>query len=404
MKNILVFFLLFCTALLSAQELEPKNKADFKLGDGLNFSFNDGDYLFNIGGFMQPSMNHRREQDQNSENRFNAKRTFFMISGKAVNEKVSFLIQNDFALNQPILDAWIAYHPYQWLTITGGQKQTFLNNREMIYREDRLQFTDRGRLSQVFSNTGREFGLFIESRFGKKFGIAPSIAMTSGDGRNSFGEDSRDPDLGGFKYGGRLDLYPLGYFTEGNDLYTADLLHEPKLKILVGGAVSLNVGASNEVGEGHGDFFLYNENGINNLPDYIQVYADVLMKYQGFSFLAEYVNASATNLEGSFLNQAGTVALQPQQISQFLVLGDSFSLQGGYVTTTGYSLDLRFEQTTPEFSDFTNSVLSNSDSYTIGLAKYFDQNNLKIQASLQQINFEQSPNLTIAEILFQLTF
>lgn len=323
------FFLFFCITLVSAQQLEPNNKTDFKLGQGLNFSFNDGDYLFSISGFMQPTYNYQREVGQDVENRFINKRTFFMISGTAAKEKVSFMIQNDFSLSQPILDAWIAYHPYEWITITGGQKQTFVNNREMMYREDRLQFTDRNLLSQSFSNTGREFGLFIETRFGEQFGIAPSFALTSGDGRNSFGEDSRDPDLGGFKYGGRLDLYPLGYFKEGNDLYTADLLHESSLKILVGAAMSYNVGTTNEVGEGHGDFFLFNENGFNNLPDYTQVYADILLKYQGFSFLAEYANASATSLEGSFVNQGGTVALQPQQISQFLVLGDSFAVQAG---------------------------------------------------------------------------
>lgn len=404
MKNTLVFFLFFCITLVDAQQMEPSNKADFKLGDGLNFSFNNGDYQFSIGGFMQPSVNYQKEDGQDAEYRFNSKRTFFMLSGKAVNEKVSFLIQNDFSLRNPLLDAWVAYHPFDWLTLTGGQKQTFLNNREMIYREDRLQFTDRSQLSQTFSNTGREFGLFIESKFGESFGIAPSIAITSGDGRNSFGNDSRDPDLGGIKYGGRLDLYPLGYFTSGNDLFTADLAHETNLKVLVGVAFSVNVGASNEVGEGHGDFFLFDDNGNNNLPDYRQLYADVLLKYQGFSFLAEYANASATNLEGRFINAAGNVALQPQQISRFLILGDSFSLQTGYVTKSGYSLDVRYEEITPEFENFSNSILAASDSFTLGLAKYFDDNNLKIQASVQQINFAQQPSMTVGEVLVQIVF
>lgn len=404
MKNTLVFFLFLSFTFVQAQQMESPNKADFKLGHGLNFSFNNGDYQFSIGGFMQPMVNYQQLDDQDATYRFNSKRTFFMLSGKAVNEKVSFLIQNDFSLNRPLLDAWIAYHPYEWLTITGGQKQTFLNNREMIYREDRLQFTERNLLSQNFSNTGREFGLFVESKFGTTFGIAPSIAVTSGDGRNSFGTDSRDADLGGVKYGARLDLYPLGYFTEGNDLFTADLAHEPTLKILAGAAFSFNVGASNEVGEGHGDFFLYDENGTNNLPDYRQVYADILLKYQGFSFLAEYANASATNLDGTFINAVATVALQPQQISQYLVLGESYSLQTGYVTKSGYALDLRYEESTPEFSNFGNSLLAAYDSFTLGFAKYFDGNNLKIQASLQQINFDQQPQMTVAEVMMQIVF
>ena len=42
-------------------------------------------------------------------------------------------------------------------------------------------------------------------------GIKPIMAITSGDGINSFGENSLDSDQGGFKYGGRLNIYPMGF-------------------------------------------------------------------------------------------------------------------------------------------------------------------------------------------------
>lgn len=404
MKQLLVPIVLLSLVFANAQEVEPKNNADFTLGNGLNFSFNDGAYQFNIGGFIQPSVDYEKVKGTDSEYEFNSKRTFFILSGKAVKEKVSFLIQNDFSLNRPLLDAWIAYHPYKWLTITGGQKQTFVNNREMTFREDRLQFTDRSVLSSTFSDTGREFGLFIEGKFGDKIGIAPKFALTSGDGRNSFGTDSRDSDIGGIKVGGRLDIYPLGYFTEGNDLLTADLAREQQLKILVGGAVSQNNGASNAIGEGHGDFFLYDANGKDQLPDYVQVFADLLLKYKGFSFLFEYANASATNLGSPFLDTNAATILAPTQISEFLILGDSFTLQSGYVTPSGFSFDLRYDNSKPEFEGNSNSILQESDSYTFGLTKYFDKNNLKVQAAIQTIDFKQGATITTAELLFQLVF
>ena len=406
MKNLLCLSLnlVFCLVFVNAQEKDAKNTADFKLGTGLQFSFNEGAYQFNIGGFIQPNVNYEKVKDMDAESEFNAKRTYFMLSGKAVNEKVSFLIQTDFSQTQPLLDAWVSYHPYEWLTVTGGQKQSFLNNREMLYREDRLQFTDRSRLSQLYSKTGREFGLFIESKFGDKIGIAPSVAVTSGDGRNSFGSDSRDSDLGGLKIGARLDIYPLGYFSVGNDKYTADLAHEQSLKILVGAAVSKNKGASSANGEGHGDFLLYNENGKDNLPDYSQVFADILLKYKGFSFLAEYANSGANNLGTPYLEAEAITLLAPQEISEYLVLGDSYSFQAGYVTQKGFSFDFRYESMEPEFKDYTNSLLADSNSYTIGLTKYIQQHNLKMQLAVTKVDYTQGSNVTMAEFLFQVAF
>lgn len=405
MKTLVYISLFLCAFNLFAQENETTNKSDFKLDDnGLNFSFNEGAYQFNINGFMQPTVSLERTSGQESANRFNSRRSFFMIGGKAAKEKVSFLLQTDFSLAQPLMDAWIAYLPYEWITISGGQKQNFTNNREMLFREDKLQFTDRSRVSRIYSRTGREFGLFVESKFGKKFGIVPQFSVTSGDGRNSFGSDSRDTDLGGFKMGGRLDLYPLGYFTEGNDKYTADLAHEKSLKILVGAAASKNNGVSNAVGEGHGDFLFFDLNGKDNLVDYSQVYADILLKYKGFSFLGEYANASADNLNLQFIDEGATTLLAPQEISQFLILGNSYTLNAGYVTKNGFSFDIRYENTQPEFKNNINSLLSDSSSYTFGLTKYFKNNNIKIQAAITSIEFSQGRNSTVSELVFQIGF
>ena len=407
MKKVASLIVFLCISILiNAQESEEKNTAEFDLGSGLNFSFNEGNYQFNFGGFVTPTYSYNKVSGSDAENTFNARNAFLILSGKAIKEKVSFLVQTDYSLSQPLLDAWIAYHPTENITITFGQKQTFVNNREMSYREDRLQFTDRSLLSRALSDTGREFGVFAESKFtvGSHFGIAPMVAVTSGDGRNSFGSDSRDSDLGGLKLGGRLDLYPLGYFTEGNDLFSADLAHEEELKFVIGAAVSKNTGASNAIGEGHGDFLLYNGNGSDNLPDYSQAYIDLLLKYKGFSFLAEYANASAEGLDLAYTDEAATQLLAPQQISEFLVLGDSYNMQAGYVTKSGFGFDVRYENAKPEFETNLNSLLTDYSSYTFGLTKYFDNNNLKMQASFSNIDVTNGNNQTVAEFLVQIVF
>lgn len=385
-------------------EEEERNKASFNLGSGLDFSFNEGNYHFNMGGFIQPNYQSTKMSGIDADNSFNSKRTFLQFSGNAKKEKVSFFIQLDYSSTDPLMDAWVAYHPTEKITVSFGQKQTFVNNREMTFREDRLQFNDRSFLSQNFSNTGREFGVFVESKFGDKFGIVPMIALTSGDGRNSFGTDSRDSDLGGLKFGGRLDLYPLGYFKDGNDLTSPDLGREDALKMVVGFAGSMNKGASSASGEGHGDFLLYDADGANNLPDYNQLYMDILMKYRGFSFLAEYVNSNASNLDLVFTDANASQLLAPTQISQFLVLGDSFNLQTGYVTESGYSFDVRYENMNPEFENQTASILQDTSAFTIGLSKYFKGNALKLQTSYSNINAALGNDVSTFQILMQITF
>ena len=385
-------------------EDEERNKASFNMGTGLDFSFNDGNYHFNLGGFIQPSYQYTKVSGSDSENNFNSKRTFLQFSGNAKKEKVSFLIQLDYSLSEPLMDAWVAYHPTKNIVVSFGQKQTFVNNREMTYREDRLQFNDRSFLSQTFSNTGREFGLFIESKFGDNFGIAPMFAITSGDGRNSFGTDSRDTDLGGTKIGGRLDLYPLGYFKEGNDVTSVDLGREESLKMVVGFAGSFNKGTSNSVGEGHGDFLLYDSNGANNLPDYNQMYIDLLMKYKGFSLLTEYISTSADNLDLVFTDANATQVLAPSQISQYLVLGNSINIQGGYVTKSGFSFDVRYENMNPEFENQVDSILKEANAFTFGISKYLKNNSLKIQTSYSSVNPSIGNDVSEFQLLMQIRF
>lgn len=387
----------------SEQETE-KNKASYKFGNGLRFSFNEGNYNFALTGFIQPAYSYQKTDGLEGVNQFNSKRSFVQFEGAAVKEKVSFFIQLDYSLSDPLMDAYFSYQPLEQLKFSFGQKQTFVNNREMTYREDRLQFNDRSFLSQSLSETGREFGLFIESKLNVgNIGIVPMAAVTSGDGRNSFGEDSRDSDIGGFKFGGRLDVYPLGYFKEGNDLTSVDLGREDTLKMVFGVAGSVNIGASGPVGESHGDFFLYDVDGNESLPDYKQLYVDLLMKYKGFSFLAEYANASGSGIDQVYLDESANEILAPGQISEFLALGDSYNFQLGYVTEIGFSFDIRYETMSSEFKNNMNSILFDYNATTFGVTKYFFNNSLKLQASYSTLNPDIGSTFNQFEILFQIT-
>ena len=128
------------------------------------------------------------------------------------------------------------------------------------------------------------------------------------------------------------------------------------------------------------------------------------MKYKGFSLLAEYANASADGLDLMYIDEAATQILAPQQISEFLVLGDSYNFQAGYVTKKGFGFDFRYESATPEFESNLSSLLTDYSSFTLGLTKYFDNNNLKMQAALSTIDVANGNNQTVGEFLIQVVF
>ena len=128
------------------------------------------------------------------------------------------------------------------------------------------------------------------------------------------------------------------------------------------------------------------------------------MKYKGFSLLAEYANASANGLDENYTDQAGQDILIPGQISSFLVLGDSYNVQTGYVTKNGYGFDARFESSSPEFTMMSESILDDMDSYTFGFSKYFKGNNLKLQAAYTNVSTDSDLQGSMFQLLFQIGF
>lgn len=404
MKKILSILLIALSLQGFSQTAPAENDVHFELGSGLNFAFNDSSYHFKISGMVQPYISFEQLTDQDAEYFFNARRTYFNVSGTAVKEKVDFFIQMDYSQPNALLDAWIRYRPIERMSIAFGQMQTIGNNREMMIMEDRLQFPGRSILSTTFSNSGREFGVYADYTFGTDLIIIPQVGFTSGDGKNSFGVDSRDVDVGGFKYTARLDVYPLGAFSPGNSNLVADLAHEESPKLVVGGAASFNDGASEPVGEGHGDFILYNQIGDAQQPDYRQLYGDILFKFKGFSFLGEYVVATATNLEGTYVDQTGSNLLLPTEISEYLALGTAYNLQLGYATKSGYAVDFRYSSVSPEFDENLSSIVQEQDAWTVGLAKYFKGNSLKVQGAIGSVSQGENTDLLIGELMIQAIF
>lgn len=386
-----------------ATYVPPTPTAHFEPGRGLAFSFEEDQHEFSIGGFIQPAWGFE-EVGGTVDQFFNARRTHLMLRGAFFNRTAEVFVQADFSRDEPLLDAWLAYNPWPWLSIATGQRLAVTNNREMLHMESQLTFVDRSLLSRTFSRSGRELGVFVLSEVGLgPVLVRPQLSVTSGDGRNSFGVDSRDRDVGGLKWGGRLDVLPFGDFSQDNGGMVVDLAREQSLKLVVGGAASYNDGASQQNGAGHRDFTLYNPDGGVQQPDYVLIYADVLVKYMGFSLLLEVVNASATSLENTFTNEAATVPLFSGQISEFLVLGNAVHAQFGYVFDFGLGLDLRYTQLFAEFSDEPASLLQDGLGYGASVAWYALKQALKVQFSFEVVDIDRAgPAVRRGDVLVQL--
>jgi hypothetical protein len=395
--------------------LEKVNEYTYELGNGILFNFDDSTHIFQIGGMIQPRFLHSRIEDStmSATNYFGVKRSYFSLNGKLNNGMFSFLIQSNFSESYSLLDAWAGYHPNKNLSIYFGQRMSPCNNISMQFMEYDLQFASRNYLSHNFTETGREFGMFIESKLLLgSIGIKPIVAITSGDGKNSFGVLSNDTDKGGMKYGGRLNVYPLGFFSDNNEYVGHDVVREQKPKIMIGAATSLNVGASHAVGEGHymednsiqGAFMFLDSNGVNKLPNYLKNYVDVMFKYKGFNFLVEYVNTAAYNLQVTPLYADGSL-LKPKEISEYLILGNAFNFQGGFLFKGGWSLDAKYGRSYYEF-DNPNSLLRNYDSMGGGITKYFSNKAVKTQLMATYINFPDysTQNQINIECLLQIKF
>lgn len=390
MKKIIagVFSLIFATGLY-AQTIG--NEAFPQLKDGLlDLNLRTPGQKLRFGGYLQGSGYYTDIKNAESEYGFDVDHAYLSLEGSFLNEKLGFFLQADFADSYPLLDAWVSYSPWKQLKISAGQKQTFTNSRQMMMLDQGLAFGERSLLDRTFSRTGRELGLFVESRLPLgKLGLDLGAAVTSGDGRNSFGSSSTDPDNGGLKYGARATLYPFGFFTSGNESVFNDFIREKTPKLAIGAAYSYNVGASNAVGEGHGDFLMYDKEGLADYPDYRKLSADLLFKWNGFSLLAEYVNATANGLNGLYIQPDEGAKLKPRQIADYLALGNGFNVQAGYLFPKLWALDLAYSKVKPEWTETETSILRKTDNITFGASKYFFNNTFKIQLAGSYTSYKQ---------------
>lgn len=393
--NLTIAALLLFSANGNAQEIKETKKADstfvYKLGQGtfINLSKKSKSSL-NFFGVVQSGIGYNKLDDgTDTENtsRMSINLARLNINGSFLDDKAKFGLVTDFTGNTGLLEAWVGLSLYKKNAyLYFGERRTNTNNRLALEDErfaQNISQTIAGRsndgiayggLMHNFVGTTREGGLFIETNFSiAEVRIYPSISVTTGDGQGFFDEQTNT----GFKYGGRLDIMPLGDFIKNNAFISHDLYHEPSFKIAFGFAGSYNVKASDATGTGYNEITgIYDDKGMVDYADYIKVVSDFIIKYKGFSFIGEYTNASVDG-KNLYLDKSAGTLLDAETAATKYNMGYGVNLQSSYVTKNGWAFDTRFSFIDPEV-EIEKSLVQKENWYTLGINKYFKNNALKI--------------------------
>jgi len=240
-------------------------------------------------------------------------------------------------------------------------------NRERVVSSANLQFVDRSLVNSRF-NIDRDAGIQLRGKYkvGEKAYIAPSFAITMGEGRNITSNN-----FGGYDYTVHLDILPLGKFKNKGDYFSADLAREEDLKIAFGFTFDYNDGAVRQGGQLRSfvrDSTLsgYVENSLTSFM------ADMILKYRGWSLMSEYVNKTGEDVSGF-----GSSLESPRLFNT----GSGIVVGSGYLFKNNVELSLRYTNI-QNGGDF--SGLNDEEQFTLGLSKYIVGHSLKIQTDISR--------------------
>lgn len=390
-----------CTWAATVLPVLAQGNLNFNMGNGLTAASADGQYSMSMGGSVQ-LLGTSVWDAQGRGLQAYPSLGFVRLQGSARPESVEFLVQLNFAQATPLLDAWVR-HTTRWGSrISLGQMQNVGNGLEMLVFEDLQAAPMRSLAAQTFSRSGREAGVLLDHRVVKdQWGMGAYAQVTSGDGQNSFGADSRDVDLGGLKYSGRVELSIGAPRKERAPIQFASFDRETR--VLLGLLGSYNRGASQAVGEGHGSFQMYRGSDAA-FPDYRKWSADLLATKGGLSVYGQMMYATATNLDGLQWTPSVSNLLRPQEISRVLHLGRAFTGQVEYVHPSRWALVGRRSLVLPEFGDHAGSLVEASSESLLGINRYVVEHQVKWFVGIQRLDFVAKPSETRLATMIQLRF
>lgn len=270
--------------------------------------------------------------------------------------------QSEFTRNAPryILDAVVKWNFYEKFVLWAGQTK-LPGNIERVISSGNLQLVDRSIVNALF-NIDRDIGLQLRhsTQITDKFLTREIFAFSQGEGRNIV-----TGNIGGHQYTFRLEMLPFGTFSKKGDYTGADLVREPKPKLLLAASYDINdnaVRTRSNLGN-----FMFNDVGLYETT-IRTLFVDTHFKYRGFSLMGEYANREAEDPIAK--NSDGSPT------GDIVQVGDGFNLQAGYLFKKNWEVAGRYSNT-----DLVENItgINQVTQYTLGLSKYFVGHKLKVQ-------------------------
>lgn len=355
---------------------KSKSIPHFNYKSGLGFATPDSSYSMNIRFRIQNRFLMNTKDEEHLETgswEARVRRCRLSFTGHIINPKWNYYLQLSFSRGDMdwsdadastqntspnvVRDAMIFYKPIKNLQFAFGQGK-LPGNRQRVISSGAQQFYDRSIVNVNFT-PDRDFGFFINytAHLGKTFTVLTKLAATSGEGRNSVNSNT------GLAYTGRIELLPLGQFTDGGDYYEGDLAREPKPKISIAGGYHFNDLAVRTGGQLGKDLLATRS---------FNVYmADFVFKYKGIALSSEYIRRDTDGLPTVIGSDAK---------SRTIITGDGINTQLSYCFKNMFEIALRHSLVSPH-NDLLAKVREN-EQYGLGVSKYLNKHKVKLQGNV----------------------
>lgn len=350
---------------ITINETESDEKATIDNFKGLQYATKDSSFYINFRFRMQNRLGFQSFSGNNlGIERVDAlvRRLRWRIDGFILSPRLAYTIQLSFARPDTdfensgfaniVRDAVIFYHFNPKFYVAFGQNK-LPGNRQRVNSSGQLQFADRSIVNANF-NLDRDFGikLYYEEKIGD-IGINLKGAISTGEGRSVNFTDN------GLAYTIRGEVLPLGNFSFSGDYSEGDLAREPTPKLSVGGGYHFNHKAQKTGGQlGR---FLYESRSFETY------FADLIFKYKGFAYSAEFMQRIADN----------PLTFNENDDVRYVYTGFGVNQQFSYFFKKKYELAFRYSHITPDTK--ISQYERRQDVLEIGATKYVVSHRVKIQ-------------------------
>lgn len=308
---------------------------------------------------------------------FLIRRARFRLGGTVFDPRLSFNLQLSFTRNDLdfaetafpniLRDASVTWRFSPNLIGIAGQTK-LPGNRQRVISSSDLELPERSIVNNRFT-FDRDVGVqlwWADTLRGMPVHLRGAIS--GGEGRNPSGNDN------GLSYTARVEWLPFGAFQNNSDYYEGDLDRHPHPRLALAFSAQYNDGTIRTRGQlGSALHAPRTQTGYE---------ADLLLKYRGLSWYAEWATRDASD----------PITTAPGQPDRVVEIGSGGAVQASYLIAGGWAPAFRWALVTPDNEISGHSSAVRQEQFGLGVTKYFNRH--RVKGSLEVIYDETRATAT----------